>query len=325
LVGATSAAQVVNDATGECVLTIFVMSADDVSFKAGISESLINKLDEPTNTMYNKLAQGEDSPPKLALVFPPYLIYNYSGDAFVRTLTKIMPKTPLFGTIATDDTALFNESETIFNGVTSKDAMTCVLCYGNIKPKFLIATLPKDDAISLKAKVTKARDNIVYEINNITALDFFRSTSIPDGLVIIPFLIDVMDNERDDGVQVTRGRAAFTEDGAAIFSGNVAEGASMSLLRFSHNDIISSAQKGMHRLNMLSNVNGALLFPCIVSRMALLSSEKSKDALNIVKETINPKLPFMLGYSGGEICPTSTKNDIPVNRFHNYTVIILAV
>jgi hypothetical protein len=47
--------------------------------------------------------------------------------------------------------------------------------------------------------------------------------------------------------------------------------------------------------------------------------------LQTALSTIRPDIPFMIGYAGGEICPTSIKNGIPANRFHNYSLVALVV
>jgi hypothetical protein len=47
--------------------------------------------------------------------------------------------------------------------------------------------------------------------------------------------------------------------------------------------------------------------------------------LETVGDSINPDIPYLIGYAGGEICPTSVRDGVPVNRFHNYSLIILIV
>ena len=74
----------------------------------------------------------------------------------------------------------------------------------------------------------------------------------------------------------------------------------------------------------MPDVNGVLMFPCIVRRMMTMQIN-SLTELESVRNMINPVIPFMVGYSGGEICPTLIKNGVPTNRFHNYSLVILVV
>ena len=325
LAGITTAAQAINDEAGELILTVFVMTSDDVWFKAGSTDSLNDGIDVPTRTAYEKATRNEPELPKLALIFPPFLMDRYAGDAYVEAWKKIIPNTPFFGTLAIDDTATFNESETIYNGDNKKDAMSFVLCYGNINPRFFIGTLPENTSVSLRAEVTKSKENFVYEVNHINTRKFFADAGIPECMPTVPFMIDLKKRDDYDGVPVIGGNAAFTEDGTAVFYGYVDEGSTFSLASCTPDDILSTSLHTINRLNELRDANGALLFPCVVRRMLTLGLNKPLSELEIAKERINPNIPFMMGYSGGEICPTSIKGGVPANRFHNYSLVILAI
>jgi hypothetical protein len=243
----------------------------------------------------------------------------------VRAWKKIVPGTPFFGTIAVDDMMDFRETQTIYNGVNKKDAMPFVLCYGNITPRFFIATLPENSAVSLRAVVTKSKDNLVYEVNDTNAKRFFADAGVPDNMLIIPFMIDLLKQDDYDGVPVIRGSISFTEDGAAIFNGDVDEGSGFSLLKFTSDDILTSSLHGFKGINAVPAANGALLFSCIARRVMFLGAGKPLAELQTARDTIHPDIPFMMGYSGGEICPTSVKNDVPTNRFHTYSLVILVI
>ncbi|MCL2767902.1 MAG: FIST C-terminal domain-containing protein [Synergistaceae bacterium] len=325
LAGITNASQAVNDEVDELILTIFVMTSDDVWFRTGVTDSLNEGVDEPTRIAYEKSAVGESSPPKLALIFPPFFFRQNAGDVYVKVWEKIIPGTPFFGTLATDDTVSFKECETIYNGMNKKDAMPFVLCYGNINPRFLIATLPENSAMSLNAKITKSNNNIVYEINHINARKFFTDANFSENLIIVPLKMNLFKREDYDGVPVVRSVASYTEEGAAIFFGDVDEGSTFSLLNFEYDDILSTSSREIGRINELSDVNGALLFSCVIRRMVLMGAGRLLSELEIANNLIKTDIPFMMGYAGGEICPTSINNGIPTNRFHNYSLVILVV
>jgi hypothetical protein len=325
LAGTTTASQAVNDEAGELILTIFVMTSDDVRFKTGVTDSLNDSIDTPTKAAYEKTGEGEYGAPKLAIIFPPLLIQSHTGDAYVKAWKKIIPGTPFFGTFAIDDTVAFNESETIYNGVNNKDTMPFILCYGNINPRFFITTLPKNEAVSLHAEVTKSKDNIVYEINHINAKKFLADSNIPKATLTVPFLIEGLKTEDNDGVPFIGEQAAFTEDGAAVFYGDIDEGSFISLASLKSDDILSASLRGIEQINDLADVTGVLLFSCVVRRIALLGSGKPLAELQIAKDMIRQDIPFMMGYAGGEICPTSVKNNAPVNRYHSYSLVILVL
>jgi len=323
LAGVTTSSQAVNDGIGELMLTIFVMTSDDTRFAAGVTEALGDDVDGAIKAAYQKTAAGVSESPKLALVFPPFGLH--AGDTYVRAWGKILPRTPVFGTHAIDDTVSFAECETICNGINYKSAMPFILCYGNINPRFLIATYPENSAVSSKADVTKAAGNCVYEINNDIAFKYFDERGFVESVKFTPFMIDFLKREDYDGVPVIRGHAAFTDEGAAIFYGDVDEGSTFTLLKSDADDLVEATCRKVREINELPNVNGALLFPCVVRRVALLGIGNPLLELQSAKDAINTEIPFMMGYAGGEICPTSVRNGVPTNRFHNHSLVILVV
>jgi hypothetical protein len=329
LVGATSSAQAVNGETGELILTLFIMTADDVRFVTGVTDDLTSGISGPVNEAYGKAAAGESGMPGLALLFPP-LMLDYAGDAYVEAWKQIIPDTPIFGTIAVEDTIPFDDSETIYNGESYKTAITFVLCYGNINPRFLIGTLHMDKAVPYKGEITKSSGHFVQEINNVNAYEYFKDIGfasdgkLKENFGFVLYVIDQKTREDYDGVPVVRGLVFFTEDGAAIFRGAMDEGSTFSMLTSDHEDVLSTTREKVEQLNELSDINGVLLFPCIIRRLVTLRIGPLTE-LETIRDTIRPDIPFMAGYAGGEICPTSIKDGKPTNRFHNYSMIILVV
>ncbi|MDR0489740.1 MAG: hypothetical protein LBH28_00640, partial [Oscillospiraceae bacterium] len=242
LVGSTSSAQSVNDQTGELILTIFIMTSDDVWFVTGATVDLMDSINEPVKAALGKAAAAESEAPRLALIFPP-LMLKYAGDAYVEACGQIIPYTPVFGAIAIEDTIPFEDSETIYNGESYKTAMSFILCYGNIKPRFLIGTLHEDKAVPYRGEITKSSGHLVQEINNISAYEYFSSLGFASGGKMIGnfgfvlYVVNQKKREDYDGVPVVRGLVDFTEDGAAIFRGALDEGSTFSMLMSDHVDV----------------------------------------------------------------------------------------
>jgi len=322
--GITTASQAVNDETGDMILTIFVMTSDDIWFRTGITDSINDNLYEVVKKSYERVAADEKEPLKLALIFPPCIIARYSGDAYVRAWNKIVPETLLFGTIAADDTLEFNECDTIYKGQSTKDAMPFILCYGKINPRFLIATLPENTGMSLNGKVTKSKNNIVYEVNDTNARMFFTGAGVPDNVATFPLMITQTGNKSEGNVPVIRDLHAFSGD-TALFGGDVDEGSTFLFLNSDSESIKMTLKREIERTNTLSDVNGLVLFSCAARRMVLLGVNEDNAELQIAKDTIKREIPFMMGYSGGEICPVMNNKGILNNRFHNYSAAILII
>ena len=58
--------------------------------------------------------------------------------------------------------------------------------------------------------------------------------------------------------------------------------------------------------------------PC-VTRYIMLAPDQESELRLIHEELSKDGKPFMMGYSGGEICPMPGRDGKPRNRFHNYT------
>ncbi|MCL2662927.1 MAG: FIST C-terminal domain-containing protein [Oscillospiraceae bacterium] len=326
VIGITTSSQSTNDEIGELTLTLFVMTSDDIQFVTGVTESLITDIYESAKKAYETASAGHSGLPQLLLVFPPFLLEQFSGDLLVEAWDRILPGVPQFGSLAIDDTATFSECSTIYNGKDSRDTMPFILCYGNIKPRFIIATLDEVSGISLRAEVTKAKDNIVYEINNIVTRDFFmESLGIPESMISIPLLIDSPSANNYDGIPVIREQSSVTAEGAGVFGGNIEVGSKLLLLKADDESILSTSLQGLMKLNNMEDVNGALIFSCVSRRIMLMGVNKSMAELQLVKDTVKPDIPFMMGGSGGEICPTSVRDGVAFNRNHEYSMVILVV
>ena len=326
IAGITTSSQSVNDEAGELIFTLFVMTSDDIQFVTGVTGGLTTDVYEPSKNAYEAAAAGQSELPKLILAFPPFMLEKFSSDLYIETWNRILPGVPLFGSLAIDDTATFSECSTIYNDKVTKDTMPFILCYGNIHPRFIVATLSEVSGISLRAEVTKAKDNIVYEINNIITRDFFmESLGIPESMLSIPLLIDLPSKDDYDGIPVIREQSSVTAEGAGVFGGNIEVGSKLSVLKADEESIISTSLQGLNKLNNMEGVNGALIFSCVSRRIKLMGVNKPLAEMQLAKDTIRTDIPFMMGGAGGELCPTSVKEGVAFNRTHEFSMVILAV
>ncbi|MCL1893448.1 MAG: FIST C-terminal domain-containing protein [Holophagaceae bacterium] len=329
LAGVTTSSQCVNDEVGEQILTIFVMTSDDVQFVAGITESVEEDVENPVQVAFGKVPPGMVGGPKLILAFPPLLI-QYAGEAYIRAFEKVAPNVPVYGTLAVDDNVDFRDSQTIYRDTCSKNAMSYVLCYGNINPRFIVGSLPLEKTLPFKGTVTKSSGPFVQTINDISSYKYFEGIGaakhgiLSESYLFVPFAIHQKQRSDYDGIPVIRVLTTFTEEGAAIFRGDVDEGSTFTMLNNNDSDILDNSKQNAEQINKLEDVAGAMLFSCIIRRMVTIHPNSVAELQN-VRNSISPNIPFMMGYAGGEICPTSIRDGVPANRFHNHSLIILVV
>ena len=329
MAGITTSAQAVNGEAAELILTIFVMTSDDVWFKTGLTESLEEDTDAEIRNTVNKTILGVSELPALALIFPP-LMPKEPGDLYMEAMQRALPNVPIFGPIAVDDTLTFEFSETIYKGENHKAAMPFILCYGNITPRFIVGTFPEEKVMPYKGEVTKSSGHLVSEINNMNPYKYFENIglvnngSLADSFGFVPFAFDQKKRSDYDGIPVIRAVAFFNKDGTAVFRGGIDEGSTFTIMTSEAEDVLSETRKRLEQINKLPNVNGALVFSCIARRMMTMHVNPLFEP-ETVRDTLKPEIPFMMGYAGGEISPTMIRSGIPTNRFHNFSLVILVV
>jgi len=327
--GVTTSSQAVNDTAGELVLTIFVMTSDDVSFITSVTGDIEESVESAINAAYERIAESIPETPKLALLFPT-VFAAHAGDDYVNAWQALLPKTPSFGTFAMDDTPNFDESESIYNGDGYKNAMSFVLCCGDINPRFIVGTVPEENVMPYTGEVTKSNGACVSEINNLNTYKYFESIGFENNgasavnYLFLPFAVNQKQRADYDGIPVIRVLMTFTEDGSAIFRGNVDEGSTFTLLKCEPEDVLTTTRKKVEEINRLPDVNGVLLFSCIVRRIVSMRENPLME-LETAREAMDADIPFMMGYAGGEICPTDVRDGVPSNRYHNYSLAILVL
>jgi len=322
--GVTTSSQAVNEIANDVILTIFVMTSDDVYFKTGMTDSLENDIYTPAKNAYDSIGLSEM--PKLALLFPPLPEKN-SGDTYVDAWESVIPGTPIFGTFSTADTADFLGGKVIYNGEVTDTCMSFIFCYGNINPRFVIGTFSEKNALPYKGEITKSYGIYVEEINDIKAYKYFEERGLAkDGepnsiFTFVPFLIDQKNRTDYDGIPILRELVTFTDDGIAVFRGNIDEHSTFKMLQGTFEDVIEIAEEKLEEAASHSGINGILVFSCIARRMMVMQKDSLRE-LNVARQKLGD-IPFMMGYAGGEISPTSVKDGNATNRYHDYTIITM--
>lgn len=325
IVGSTSAGQATNAAVGDLILTMLVLTGDDVSFVPACTDGIASDLYGAVARSYEETASKRE-PPKLILAFPP-IIEAYAGDWYIEAFERLCGKVPVFGSLAVDDAiTVYDRTRSIYNGEDMAEEMAYLLVYGEVAPRFFIATVPGESALPEAGVITRAEANIVHEINSMRAIDYFERMSLAEngvlrpGIDFVPFLMTV---ENEDGSRqraFVRALIRFDENGSAICRGAMYEKAGFTIGSNSGADVIAATLDTVQRANEQPGIQAALLFSCIVRRTTL--GADSQQELAQVRQNIRPDIPFMMSYSGGEIAPTAQDAQGAVNRFHNYSFIV---
>ena len=322
IVGATTNLQSINETYGAFMLTLTVMTSDDVAFVTSHTEGILEDLFGSVERSFPNKEELPDMPLKLILAYPP-LADVLSGDNFANAFEAIYGKVPVFGSIAVEEEIMTSERNSVIcNGKCFKNEMSYLLIYGNVNPRFFISNIRQSNLMQA-GTITKASDNVVHEIDGITAIDFFKNigfvqnNAMKNGVEFVPFVLTVKDG--NETTQFIRGLVNFDDNGSIQCRGTMYEGAVLSIGSNSAEDIISSSLNTTEIINAEDNIQLALIYSCIVRRTVLISNPQIE--LETVRKAIRQDIPHMMAYAGGEICPHPLASNTVINRFHNFSLI----
>ena len=315
VVGTISSAQSVSNESGSLLMTLMVMTSDDVEFAKTLTPSLLTEAEETIAKSYKTACRAEK--PALILTFAPFILQN-CGDDYVNTLTEASGGVPCFGTLAVDDTLDFANCFMLSNGEHYRDKMAMVLIYGDINPKFFVANISESRMLEKSAVVTKSTGPVLMEVNERPVIDYFKDLGLVEAsetqyaMSSLPFLLDY----NDGTPRVSKIFVTLTPEKYAICAGAMPEGSTLYMATADKDDVMFTTGEVVDIIAKdIGGASALLIYSCI-SRSMTLASEQFKE-MELVRQKVAEKLPFMMANSGGEICPTQVSDEKAINRFHN--------
>jgi len=326
LVGGTTISIATNDEIGDFMFSLLVLTSDDVEFCPSRTYGLYDNYANAIENSMKKTITDSILPLRMVLIFPTVTDnLDFPGDCYVEAVEKICGAIPVFGTLSVDDSIHnFEHSKSVFNGEIFDRDMSYVLMFGEINPRFHVATAPVQTALTnFTDIITRSSGHVIHEINNMTAAEYFEQAGLAsngafvDGIYFVPLYLAIqIENEIQ---HLVRAIVEFTEDGSAMCRGKIPEGAKIAFGSILSSDIIAALTETVTQITQEENVNAALIFSCLIRRLSIGSD--SMRELAHIKDTFEGVFPFMASYSGGEISPIGKNNHFQ-NAFHNYSLIV---
>lgn len=170
--------------------------------------------------------------------------------------------------------------------------------------------------------ITRAQDNILYELDGEPALDVYKryiregAQSLPLQALLFPLSI------RDEDKSVfLRGVAAVNEEEHSItLFGDVQQGAKARLMRFNPERLIDGAGKSaMMSMESMGDMHDglAILVSCMGRRLVL--KQRAEEEVEMLRTSYAPQVTMAGFYSYGEISPSPGSGR---SSMHNYTMTI---
>ncbi|MDR2785239.1 MAG: FIST C-terminal domain-containing protein [Treponema sp.] len=322
--GTISPVQSLNNAAdkahGTLLLTLLVLTSDEVSFKTGITPSLKSEPGKQIEESYRSLSGGLR--PSLIFAFAPFMIEN-SGDEYVNVLSRVSEGVPCFGTLAVDDTSDFRECYMVYKGEHYRDRMSLILCYGAINPKFYLASISEDKLLDKAALITSSEGHILKGVNGKPVVEYFEDLGLTKAsetsyaMTSLPFMLDYGDGTP----MVSKVFIGLNEQRHAICAGVMPEGSTLYMGVFDKADVLLTTGKLIRQALAETPHPSVMIGYSCISRSMSLGSDIFAEVDIIQKETFGA-VTALMAYSGGEICPTQINETAAINRFHNNTIIL---
>ena len=298
-------------------LTLTVLTSDEVTFTAGMTNSIDrdNYTDE-SDALFKKVRARTDSDPALIFTFMPYIM-SVSGYEVVAAMDKSCKGIPMWGSITNNVDFNYELVQTICNGEHLKAGIAMMFLNGPIEPKFIVSSLPEQNISNNRAIVTKSDGAILREVNGLPLMEYLASVGLvvnKENVTTTPLMVYYDEAEEP----VALGFYTLFEDGSVLTGGAMPEGTSFSLGSINPDGIFASAESGLKKICELEERQATLLLPC-VTRYIMLAPDQEAELRLVQEKLTGTGLPFMMGYSGGEICPMADAEGKLHNRFHNYT------
>jgi hypothetical protein len=325
--GCTTLSNSINQVSGTMLLCLSVLTADDACFSTAMSQPLSGDVANVSGLVreaYREAASRLTGEPGLILTFLPMLT-TISGEQMLESINEASGGVPVFGTIACDfDSATYSNTCVIHNGSYSCGGMGMILVSGNVKPRFVLASISEKNLHRQNAIITESEGSILKKVNDMSARDYLLSLGLLDeegiaGTSSLPFVV----NYNDGSQPVARAIYGVHDDGSVSCGGLMPEGGTLAICHIDMADVLLTAKQSAGKFLEYHDINGIFIFSCLGRNMALGLNPMIE--FDTVKEAMGDRLPWHMSYSGGEACPVYNAEGDSMNRFHNFTFIGCAI
>jgi len=316
-------------------ISLLVMTADDVSFSAALTDEVGGPEDIRTfaDTYHHLKGQLSDEP-KLIFTYVPWLT-NIVFDEIVFLLDRESGHVPVYGGVASDGWT-FDQTKVFTDQGASANRGVMMVLSGNVKPLFTIehsTTL----TTNLHKIVTKAEGTVVYELDGKPITDFIRDmglitekTSVILDYLGTPFMAT---QKTADGDEIDTLRCLGVidhEKKACGYIGMIEEGSELNMVLISKEDIESSVKAAfdaiLQQIEDTKDYGFSTIFCSSCSaRYCLIVADKNAEG-----RAYEGRLPENIHVQGvyiyGEFCPAHGKHSGKLyNALSNETFTILAI
>lgn len=318
--------------------TLTVLSSDKVGFATVASGPIsAENVAEEIEKTYRAAVDELGGEPSLVIALPPYRL-EIMLDAYTDRFNEIAPGVPVVGGLpsynATGDANL-----TFIGGEVSEDRLVLLAMRGDVRPVFSVQNVTSNDA-ERKRKVTRAKDNVVFEVGDQSFTDYLGDIGLPvekltQGNATITFVSNplLLEKNAENGESLYSFARTLheinIEDGSGTAIGQIPEGATLSVCTLQRDEIEKAAVAGIRDLKkkIADSEAGSdykyttVLAVSCIGRHLLLLPNNDVEVKQILSE-FPDGLTLSGFYSYGEIGPQGVGKR--QNFAHNESLVLCA-
>ncbi|MDP2737067.1 MAG: FIST C-terminal domain-containing protein [bacterium] len=259
-----------------------------------------------------------------AMIFSDGLFVN--GTTLIKGLLSELPKNVSVTGGLVGDGSRFKETLVGLDKIPEQKKLICVGFYGpSIKIGY--GSLGGWDSFGVARTVTKAKGNVLYELDNKPVLALYKeylgelAKDLPASGLLFPLSLKIK-TDMGGEVEVVRTILAVDERAQSMtFAGDMPEGTVAQFMKANFDRLVDGAS-GAASMSIESldkrTAELAILVSCVGRKLVL--KDRIEEEIEAVQEKIGPQAAIIGFYSYGEISPTT-----PTERqcqLHNQTMTI---
>ncbi len=334
LIGGTTAGEISTQEISDDSIVIMALQSDKIKFATALGKNISKDEIKAGKQLAEKsLKKIPKKIAKTLIILPDGLSGN--GTEIISGAQKVLGEYFEIVGASLGDKANFKKTYQYYNGKVYENSVPGLLIGGNIITSTGIRS--GWESIGNKMKVTSSKSNVVYELDNSPALDFYekvlgkeRSKQLPAIALEYPFgVIDekATKNKKEMYFQLRAPLAIDRKTKSITFAASIPEGKDVTITTASRNSIISgsgSAAKQARDSFKGKKIDFMLLFDCIGRKLVLGS--RTQEEVNAVQNIIGKNIPMIGFFTYGEIGPIDKRiKSLQSTRYHNQTTIVLLV
>lgn len=325
------------------IILVGCTSDGEISSRGFSTESVVlggiatDRIEFHTASVEELGKDSENAGRRLGELLPPSVKYvqlfsdglTGNGCALLKGLGAVVGKSvPIAGGTA-GDSGKFEQTHQFYGTKVLTDAAVAIGFSGD----FSIGTGVRSgwSPIGTAKKVTRAKGNVLYELNGQPALEVYErflgkhADKLPEVGVEYPLgLVDESGESGDKRYHLLRATMKVNRDeGSISFAGEIPEGGMVRLTCGDYACIMEAAEEAarMALESLGDSVPAAVfLYSCMARKIVL--GRRTRDEVEAVRKTCGTSLPLMGFYTYGEFCPVRCGGP---SLFHNETATVSVI